>query len=96
MARVKRAVNAKKSRRQVLERAKGYYGNKSRSVRAANEQVAPLCERGHETGLIDAAVFLRRQQHAGVAGMHGEGEHPATEGGDFCRTGGPPVSIFRR
>ena len=39
MARVKRAVNAKKSRRQVLERAKGYYGNKSRSVRAANEQV---------------------------------------------------------
>ena len=39
MARVKRAVNAKKSRRQVLERAKGYYGNKSRSFRAANEQV---------------------------------------------------------
>lgn len=39
MARVKRAVNAKKSRRQTLERAKGYYGNKSRSVRAANEQV---------------------------------------------------------
>ena len=39
MARVKRAVNAKKSRRQVLERAKGYYGNKSRSARAANEQV---------------------------------------------------------
>ena len=39
MARVKRAVNAKKSRRQTLERAKGYYGNKSRSYRAANEQV---------------------------------------------------------
>jgi large subunit ribosomal protein L20 len=39
MARVKRSVNAKKSRRQTLERAKGYYGNKSRSVRAANEQV---------------------------------------------------------
>lgn len=39
MARVKRAVSAKKSRKQVLERAKGYYGNKSRSVRAANEQV---------------------------------------------------------
>src|SRR5215468_6987266 len=39
MARVKRAVGAKKKRRQVLERAKGYYGNKSRSVRAANEQV---------------------------------------------------------
>ena len=39
MARVKRAVNARKSRKQVLERAKGYYGNKSRSARAANEQV---------------------------------------------------------
>ena len=39
MARVKRAVASKKHRRVVLERAKGYYGNKSRSVRAANEQV---------------------------------------------------------
>ena len=39
MARVKRAVHGKKKRRQILERAKGYYGNKSRSVRAANEQV---------------------------------------------------------
>ena len=39
MARVKRAVGSKKHRKQTLERAKGYYGNKSRSVRAANEQV---------------------------------------------------------
>jgi large subunit ribosomal protein L20 len=39
MARVKRAVHSKKHRRAVLERAKGYYGNKSRSFRAANEQV---------------------------------------------------------
>jgi large subunit ribosomal protein L20 len=39
MARVKRAVHAKKHRRATLERAKGYYGNKSRSYRAANEQV---------------------------------------------------------
>ncbi|MDA8033912.1 MAG: 50S ribosomal protein L20 [Actinomycetota bacterium] len=39
MARVKRAVHAKKHHRAVLERAKGYYGNKSRSYRAANEQV---------------------------------------------------------
>jgi len=39
MARVKRAVHSKKRRRQVLGRAKGYYGNKSRSYRAANEQV---------------------------------------------------------
>ena len=39
MARVKRAVHSKKKRRATLERAKGYYGNKSRSYRAANEQV---------------------------------------------------------
>ena len=39
MARVKRAVHAKKSHKAVLEQAKGYYGNKSRSYRAANEQV---------------------------------------------------------
>ena len=39
MARVKRAVNAKKKRRTVLKRAKGYYGAKSRSYRAAKEQV---------------------------------------------------------
>lgn len=39
MARVKRAVHSKKHRRAVLEEAQGYYGNKSRSYRAANEQV---------------------------------------------------------
>jgi large subunit ribosomal protein L20 len=39
MARVKRGVHSKKRRRATLERAKGYYGNKSRSFRAANEQV---------------------------------------------------------
>jgi large subunit ribosomal protein L20 len=39
MARVKRSVHGKKHRRAVLESAKGYYGNKSRSFRAANEQV---------------------------------------------------------
>ena len=39
MARVKRAVHAKKHHKAVLEEAKGYYGNKSRSFRAANEQV---------------------------------------------------------
>src|SRR4029450_9557588 len=39
MARAKRSVHAKKKRRTTLERAKGYYGNKSRSFRAANEQL---------------------------------------------------------
>lgn len=39
MARVKRSVHSKKHRRAVLEKAQGYYGNKSRSFRSANEQV---------------------------------------------------------
>jgi large subunit ribosomal protein L20 len=36
---VKRAVTSRKRRRAVLEQASGYYGNKSRSYRAANEAV---------------------------------------------------------
>ena len=39
MARVKRAVHAKKHHKAILEQAQGYYGNKSRSYRSANEQV---------------------------------------------------------
>ena len=39
MPRVKRAVSAHKKRRTVLNRAKGYYCAKSRSYRAAKEQV---------------------------------------------------------
>ena len=39
MPRVKRAVSAHKKRHTVLNRAKGYYGAKSRSYRAAKEQV---------------------------------------------------------
>ena len=39
MARVKRGVAAKKRHKKVLRQAKGYYGNKSRSFRAANEQL---------------------------------------------------------
>jgi large subunit ribosomal protein L20 len=39
MARVKRAVGGKKHRRAILEQAEGYYGNRSRSFRSANEAV---------------------------------------------------------
>ncbi len=39
MPRVKRAVTAKKKRRTMLTKAKGYYGAKSRSYKAAKEQV---------------------------------------------------------
>lgn len=39
MARVKRSVNAKKKRREVLEAAKGYRGLKSTTYKKAKEQV---------------------------------------------------------
>jgi large subunit ribosomal protein L20 len=44
MARVKRAVNAHKKRREVLEQASGYRGQRSRLYRKAKEQV------GHSMG----------------------------------------------
>ncbi len=39
MARVKRAVHGRKHHRAVLEQAEGYYGNRSRSFKSANEAV---------------------------------------------------------
>jgi large subunit ribosomal protein L20 len=39
MARVKRAVHAKKKHKKVLDRASGYKGAKSRRFKSANEQV---------------------------------------------------------
>ena len=39
MARIKRAVAAKKKRRTVMHRAKGYYGAASRTYKHAKEQV---------------------------------------------------------
>ncbi|MDR2957623.1 MAG: 50S ribosomal protein L20 [Coriobacteriales bacterium] len=40
MARIKRSVAARKKRRIILARAKGYYGAKSRIYKTAKEQVA--------------------------------------------------------
>jgi large subunit ribosomal protein L20 len=39
MTRARRPPQSRKRRKAVLEQARGYYGNKSRSFRAANEQV---------------------------------------------------------
>lgn len=39
MARVKKSGASRARRKKTLEQAKGYYGNKSRSYRSANEQV---------------------------------------------------------
>jgi large subunit ribosomal protein L20 len=39
MARVKRAVHARKKRREILEAAKGYYGARHKRFRVAKEQL---------------------------------------------------------
>ncbi len=39
MARVKRAVNAKKNHKKVLKQAKGYFGSKSKLFKTANQAV---------------------------------------------------------
>src|SRR3989441_5506812 len=39
MARVKRSVHAKKKRREILERAKGYQGSRRKRYRLAKEQL---------------------------------------------------------
>ena len=43
MARVKRAVSAKKRHKSVLDKAKGYYGHRSRNYKTANEAVITRC-----------------------------------------------------
>ena len=62
MPRVKRAVSAHKKRRTVLNRAKGYYGAKSRSYRAAKEQVQHSLQYQYRdpvsTLLLASMVFL--------------------------------------
>jgi len=39
MARVKRAVHSKKKHKAILEQAQGYYGDRSRTFKSANEAV---------------------------------------------------------
>ncbi len=39
MARVKRGVHAKKKHKAIMKKAKGYFGDRSRTFRAANEAV---------------------------------------------------------
>jgi large subunit ribosomal protein L20 len=87
MARVKRAVHGKKHRRAVLERAQGYYGNKSRSFRSANEQVMHSLQyayrdrrarKGDFRSLwiqrINAAARLNGTTYSRfIAGLHREG-----------------------
>ena len=67
MARVKRAVNAHKKRRVVLERASGYRGQRSRLYRKAKEQVLHSMtyayrDRKNRKGDVPAAVDPAHQR----------------------------------
>ena len=55
--------------------------------RIAHKQIASLCQCRHQARFIDTAIFLRRQQHARVPGVHGECEHAPAQCGDRCVSG---------
>ncbi|NHB85825.1 50S ribosomal protein L20 [Tessaracoccus sp. HDW20] len=59
MARVKRSVNAKKKRREVLELASGYRGQRSRLYRKAKEQ------------MLHSATYSYRDRRAKKADFRG-------------------------
>jgi large subunit ribosomal protein L20 len=59
MARVKRAVHARKKRREILESAKGYYGARSRRLRVAKEQVMHSGEYAYRDRRDRKAQFRR-------------------------------------
>ena len=79
MARVKRSVNARKKRRTILGRAKGYYGAKSRTYTKAKEQVYHSLQyqyrdrrnkkreiRGARANGMSYSVFMNGLKQAGV------------------------------
>ena len=89
MARVKRAVHAKSTTRVVLDRAKGYYGNKSRTFRSANEQVMHSLQyayrdRRARKGDFRALWIQRINAEARVSGMSYRTSHRWPSQG-WCR-----------
>ncbi|MFD0559751.1 LSU ribosomal protein L20P [Stackebrandtia endophytica] len=59
MARVKRAINAQKKRRTVLESAKGYRGQRSRLYRKAKEQMLHSMEYSYRDRRARKSDFRR-------------------------------------
>ena len=59
MARVKRAVNARKNHKKVLKLAKGYYGGKSRLFRTANESVIRALRNAYVGRRLKKRAFRR-------------------------------------
>ena len=86
MARVKRAVNAHKKRREVLEQASGYRGQRSRLYRKAKEQVAALAglrlpRPARPQGRLPQAVDPADQRRGPRGGHHLQPLHLRPEGG---------------
>ena len=74
MARVKRSVNAKKKRREVLDSAKGYRGQRSRLYRKAKEQMLhsktyEFRDRRHRKGQFRKLWIQRINAAARASGM---------------------------
>ncbi|EQD36662.1 Ribosomal protein L20, bacterial-type, partial [mine drainage metagenome] len=71
--RVKRAISARKHRRTILKRASGYYGNKSRSYRAAHEQVMHSLQYAYRDRRARKGEFRRLwiQRINAAARLHG-------------------------
>ncbi|MDZ7733481.1 MAG: 50S ribosomal protein L20 [Acidimicrobiia bacterium] len=59
MARVKRSVPSRNRHRKTLARAAGYYGDKSRSYRRANEQVMHSLQYAHRDRRAKKGEFRR-------------------------------------
>ena len=73
MARVKRSVHARKKRRTVMERAKGHYGNRSRTFKAANESVMHAGQYAYRDRRARKAEFRKLWIQRINAGCRAEG-----------------------
>jgi len=69
MARVKRAVNARKKRRKVMERASGYAGARSRRYRTAREQTLNSMQYAYRDRRARKGQFRRLNAAARLNGM---------------------------
>ena len=97
MARVKRAVASRKHRRAVLEQAQGYYGNKSRSYRAANEQVMHSLQYAYRDRRARKGGFrtARVQATNRAPPQNGKDHSPPIKGLEVGRGRGRPQGLAR-
>ena len=106
MARVKRSVNARKKRREVLDKAKGYYGSRSRRYKVAKEQVMHSGvyayrdrrdRKGQFRRLWIARIGAGTRQHGLRAGQH-QRFHPGVgaQQGQAVSRAGHAQTVFVR